>query len=359
MEKRDKLTLSSDIKTILKNVSRTLYLSVNILPEPVKTSMGMGYLLCRVMDTVVDCPGIGGAEKLEVLALMRGLDKPGNSDELLRRMRALSAAPAAHAERDLLLRFGKILSLYARFPAEDRELFGELVGGVAAGMELDVNSFSRGTPAAPAAFKTAAELERYCSLIGGGPGIFWARLYREAMRRSNSAVSNFPSEKDAEMIGSALQMTNILKDLAADLRLGRCYLPQEDLDARNLKPADLLKPENMERLRDITVKWISWAVDRLDQCETFVSAVPKTELALRAAVIWPVYWAMDTLEEAAHSNLLDPADRPRVSRNRIYATIAATPPLLLSNTAFARGYRFRRETLIVSIRGGDFEGRAL
>lgn len=356
MEKRNKLILSSDIKTILKNVSRTLYLSVNILPEPVKTSMGMGYLLCRVMDTVVDCASITGAQKLEILGLMRGLEKPANAEELVRRMQALSAAPASHAERDLLLRFGKILSLYQMFSKDDRELFAELIDGVASGMEMDVNCFAH---AAPAAFKTAAELERYCSLIGGEPGVFWARLYRDAMRRSSRAVANFPSEKDAEMIGSALQMTNILKDMAADLRLGRCYLPQEDLDACNLKPADLLNPANMGRLRDISVKWISWAVDRLDQCEAFVSAIPKTELALRAAVIWPVYWAMDTLEEAAHSNLLDPADRPRVGRSRIYATIAATPPLLLSNTAFARGYRFRRETLIVSITGGNYEGKAL
>ena len=58
MEKRERALLSGDIKGILKNVARTLYLSVKIMPEPVKTSMGMGYLLCRVMDTVVDNPGI-------------------------------------------------------------------------------------------------------------------------------------------------------------------------------------------------------------------------------------------------------------------------------------------------------------
>jgi len=161
------------------------------------------------------------------------------------------------------------------------------------------------------------------------------------------------------MLGSALQMTNILKDLAADLRLGRCYIPQEDLAARNLKPSDLLLASNMGRLRDITVKWMYWVLDRLDQCEAFVSAIPKTEMSLRAAAIWPVYWAMDTLEQVAHSNLLDPENIPRVKRNRIYSTIAATPPLLLSNTAFSRGYRFRRETLIGSITGGNYEGRAI
>ncbi len=154
-------------------------------------------------------------------------------------------------------------------------------------------------------------------------------------------------------------MTNVLKDIAADLRLGRCYLPQTDLDMNNLKPEELYDPAAMPRIRETVARWIAWAVDRFDMSEAFLMAVPKTELTLRAAVIWPVYWAMETLEAAAHSNLLDPADRPKIKRSRIYATIASTPPLLLSNTAFARGYRFRREMLIVSITGGNFEGRAI
>lgn len=356
MEKRERALLSGDIKSILKNVARTLYLSVKIMPEPVKSSMGMGYLLCRVMDTVVDDPAIGPEDKLEILRLMRGLDKRGNADQAVEKVRALSQHSRKPAEKELLLKFSKMLSIYEKFPEEDRELFSELLDGVAEGMEMDVRAFPGGEPAA---FRTSAELERYCALIGGAPGIFWARLYREAIRRSSRISSNFPSEKDAEMIGSALQLTNIVKDMAADLRIGRCYIPQEDLDKKNMKPADLLLPANMERLRDLTSGWMCWAVDRLDQSEAFVAAIPKTELALRAAVIWPVYWAMDTLEEAAHANLLDPAARPHISRNRVYSTIAATPPLLLSNTAFARGYRFRRETLIVSLTRGHFEGKAL
>ena len=356
MDKREKAHLPGELRTILKKVSRSLYLSLNILPEPVRTSMGLGYLLCRVMDTVVDLPGVPAADKLRVLTLARGLEKPENCAALLEQVRPLAARPAQQGERELLLKLGKILSIYQSFPAEERALFTGLLHGVSSGIQMDVHTFPGG---APAAFKTGQELELYCARTGGAAGVFWASLYREAMRRASSTITSFPSEKDAEMLGSALRMTNILKDMAADLRLGRCYMPQEDLDTKNLKPAELLLPSNMERLRDIASKWMYWALDRLDQCEAFVSAIPKTELSLRAAVIWPVYWAMDTLEKAAHSNLLDPEDRPSVKRSRIYSTIAGTPPLLLSNTAFARGYRFRRETLIGSITGGNFEGRAI
>jgi farnesyl-diphosphate farnesyltransferase len=351
MEKRERAVISGEIKAILKNVSRTLYLSVNILPEPVRTYMGMGYLLCRVMDTVADSPSINAAEKLELLALMRGLHKPANAAAAEKKAAALAAGAQTPGEKELLLKLGKVLALYSRLQAPDNKIFPELLDAVASGMEMDIRTFPGGEPAA---LKTPQDLERYCALIGGAPGVFWARLYREAIKRSTRVAHNFPSERDAEMIGSALQMTNILKDMAADLRIGRCYLPQNDLDNSNLKPPDLLQPQNMPRLWEISSRWIAWAVDRLDQSEAFLTAIPKTELALRAAVIWPVYWAMDTLEQVAHSNLLDPKDRPRIGRGRVYATIAATPPLLLSNTAFARGYRFRRETLIVSINRGRF-----
>jgi len=355
MDKRERSVISGEIKTILKNVSRTLYLSVNILPEPARSLMGLGYLLCRAADTVVDTPGMSLADKADVLHMMRGLDTPGNAARLEERVKKYSVLASA-GERELLLKFGKIVSLYQKTSADDKKLFTALLSGVISGMEMDLKCFSGGRTEA---FATGQDLERYCTLIGGSPGIFWARIYREAIRCSSAAGANFPSQKDAEMIGSALQMTNILKDMAADLRMGRCYIPQSDLDEKNLKPADLLDPANMARLRDITSKWAAWALDRLDQSEAFLSAVPKTELALRAAIIWPVYWAMDTLEEISHTNLLDPETRPRITRSRVYATIAATPPLLLSNTAFARGYRFRRETLIGSITGGDYEGRAI
>lgn len=354
MEKRE--VISGETKSILKKVSRTLYLSVNILPEPARSLMGLGYLLCRAMDTVVDAPGISTAGKLEILSLIRGLDTPGNPARLEALVKSLAPMATRPGEMELLLKFGKVLSLYEGLPAADKELFAPLLSGVAAGMEMDVKCFPGGKPVALA---TAADLERYCQLIGGAPGIFWARVYRETIRRANPAVSTLPSEKEAEAIGAALQMTNVMKDIPADLRAGRCYLPQTDLDSSNLKPEDLLDPAALSRIREAAGKWLAWALDRFDLSEAFLMTVPKTELALRAAVIWPVYWAMETLEVVAHSNLLDPADRPKIKRSRIYATIASTPPLLLSNTAFSRGYRFRREMLVVSMTGGNYEGQAL
>ena len=343
-----KAVFSRDLKNILKDVSRTLYLSINILPEPLKTSMAMGYLVARAMDTVTDCPALGAGSKREMLGLFRGLENKNNAWALGGRIKQAAQSVSNRKEKELLFKFEKIAALYAAFPAAGLAPLKALVDGVAKGMEMDLDAFHGPEVTA---LKTEDELKKYCALIGGEPGIFWSRLYRETIRRNNINLGKLPSEADAGLIGSALQITNILKDMSADLRIGRCYLPQPDLDSVALKPGDLLDPEKMEVLRPVVYKWICWAVDQLDLSELFLSSIPKTELALRAAFIWPIYWAMDTLQEIASANILDPFCRPKIKRSRIYYTIACTPPLLLSNTAFAGGYRFRRETLIVQISG--------
>jgi len=338
-----------DLKNILKAVSRTLYLSLNILPEPLRTSLALGYLVARAMDTVADCPGIDAGAKREILGLFRGLEDKTNAARLAELIERAARSVPDKKEKTLLSKFEKIAAFYAALPEQEFSQLKALVNGVAGGMEMDLDAFPPSGAADVAAFRTEDDLKKYCALIGGEPGVFWARLYREHIRRCNINSGQLPSEADAALIGSALQITNILKDMSADLRIGRCYLPQSDLDGIALKPGDLLEPGNMARLRPVVYKWISWAVDQLDLSESFLASIPKTEPALRAAFIWPVYWAMDTLQEIAKANLLEPSGRPKIKRSRIYSTIASTPSLLLSNTAFARGYRFRRETLIVQI----------
>ncbi len=330
------------LKRILKDVSRTLYLSINILPDCLKASMAVGYLVARTMDTLVDCPAITPQAKRGMLDLFRGLEDKKNAAALSGMIKQAAPAVPDLKEKALLARFEKIAGLYASFPEPELVPLQALVNGVASGMEMDLDTFG----ASLSALRSEADLERYCAFIGGEPGVFWARLYGTTIRRNSINPGDFPSEKDAALIGSALQITNILKDLSADLRIGRCYLPQSDLDSVKLGPSDLLKPENMAALRPIVYKWILWAVTRLDPCERFLASIPKTELAMRAAFIWPVYWAMDTLQAIAMADILSPAGRPKIKRSRIYSTIASTPAPLLSNTAFARSYRFRREVLI-------------
>ncbi len=46
--------------------------------------------------------------------------------------------------------------------------------------------------------------------------------------------------------GKALQFTNVLRDVPADLRISRCYLPESTLADVGLAPSDLLTPGKAE-----------------------------------------------------------------------------------------------------------------
>jgi len=74
--------------------------------------------------------------------------------------------------------------------------------------------------AAPRRYQTFADLEPYCHRVASSVGLMCAEIfgYRDP------AVLGY-----ARDLGVALQLTNILRDVAVDYRVGRLYLPLDDL----------------------------------------------------------------------------------------------------------------------------------
>lgn len=88
-----------------------------------------------------------------------------------------------------------------------REQFDALVDGVA----MD---------ATPRRYETFADLEPYCHRVASSVGLMCAEIFEYR----DPAVLTY-----ARDLGVALQLTNILRDVAVDYRVGRLYLPLEDL----------------------------------------------------------------------------------------------------------------------------------
>ena len=81
------------------------------------------------------------------------------------------------------------------------------------------------------AIEDDADLERYCLCVGGGPGIAALPVFGR-----DDAVPF------ARALGVALQRTNVLRDIAADARVGHVYVPRTDLAAFGIDPAALAGP---------------------------------------------------------------------------------------------------------------------
>jgi len=79
-------------------------------------------------------------------------------------------------------------------------------------------------------YQTFAALEEYCRRVASTVGLICVEIfgYRDPSTREY-AVS----------LGLALQLTNIIRDVAVDLKSGRVYLPAQDLERWGVSEDDL------------------------------------------------------------------------------------------------------------------------
>ena len=86
--------------------------------------------------------------------------------------------------------------------------------------------------ATPRRYRTFEELEPYCHRVASAVGLICAEIfgYRD------QAVKDY-----ARDLGVALQLTNILRDVAVDYRVGRLYLPQDDLARFSCSEEDIAR----------------------------------------------------------------------------------------------------------------------
>jgi 15-cis-phytoene synthase len=90
-----------------------------------------------------------------------------------------------------------------------RPAFEDVIDGVA--MDLDTTRY-----------ETFADLYQYCRRVASAVGMICIQIFGCQSPRARDYALN---------LGLALQLTNILRDVAGDLERGRLYLPLEDLRA--------------------------------------------------------------------------------------------------------------------------------
>jgi phytoene synthase len=183
--------------------SRTSFLQgMRVLPEPRREAMFAIYAFCREIDDIADEPA-PVAEKIARLAeWRREID------------RLYSGMPQTLTGRALLP--------HLRAYGMARQDFLDLIDG----MEMDAIENIVAPP--------LQRLELYCDRVAGAVGRLSIRAFGASEEKAVAV---------AHELGQALQLTNILRDLAEDAALGRLYLPAELLEAHAIRsrvPAEIL-----------------------------------------------------------------------------------------------------------------------
>jgi farnesyl-diphosphate farnesyltransferase len=335
------LTSSDELRgDLLRRVSRSFYLSLAILPRPLREPLGLAYLLARAADTVADTRLIARPERIGHLNALRQA-YAGAAVDTAGVARACAPHQAHAAERRLLERVDAVLAAVAELPAFDRERVRAVLTTITDGMLFDLGRFPGEDARALAALDTLEELDRYTYLVAGCVGEFWTDLHL-AHRPRLAGRDAVTMRALGVRFGKALQMTNVLRDVPSDLAQGRCYLPARELAALGLTPTDVLTAAGATRARPLLARLLEVAIGHYDAAWGYTLAIPRREWRMRLACAWPLLIGQATLEAlAAHPNPL--ASAPvKISRAAVRSILARSTLAIGSNSALAAAAARRR-----------------
>ncbi len=327
---------------LLREVSRSFYLSVRVLPSDVREPIALAYLLARAADTVADTPVVPREDRLHHLEALRRFFA-GASADVVGVLRACGHHQQTAVERRLLERVSEAVALLARLPERDAAEVRRVLDTLTAGMVLDLTCFPGDDAATLGALPTLEDLDEYTYLVAGCVGPFWTAIHCAHRRRLRAWP---PREMSALSVrfGKALQLTNVLRDVPGDLRRGRCYLPAKELAALGLTPSDLLDAERARRGRPLVDRLVQVALEHYDAGWQYTLAIPRAEWRMRLACAWPLLIGLATLAMLnEHPNPLAASMPVKIPRDAVRAILARSMLTVWSNGALARGAdRLRR-----------------
>ena len=296
------------------------------MPAAVRDQVSLAYLFARAADTIADSDLIDRPRRLDLLGQLKGQfvsDQIGWA-QVQNIQRAVGPLQQNSAERALLERLDECFRLFLEFSPDDRRRVQRLMTTLTQGMEMDLSVFPGKGAEDLAALKTFDDLDRYTYYVAGCVGEFWTDL----MCAHRKALASWNVREMSEFcvrFGKGLQLTNVLKDLAHDLRKGRCYVPEAMLADAGLKPQDLLSQENLPRFKPVLNRLVRLAVEHLDQGWLYTMSIPRYETRLRLSCMWPILSAGESLKLVMKSpDLLNPAVKVKIPRSKVYQMMALT-----------------------------------
>lgn len=310
-------------QTLLKGVSRSFYLSIRVLPAQVRPLVGLAYLLARASDSLADAGQAPAAQRLQALAaLQQALAQAVALAPVLEQATHWPDLPGH--ERRLLQRLPALLAALHQCPEAERTLVQAVLRPITLGQSWDVQTFGSAPGGVPTPIG-AEDTERYTWQVAGCVGLFWTEVCALHLHQWRHApVADL--RRWGQHHGQALQRLNILRDLGADLALGRCYLDGPSLAQVGLDPARLqtaVRQRDRATLQPLTALLQVWhARIREGLLDGLRYSQGLRGWRLRLASALPALLGLHTLA-ALQAAGLDALWQPvRIPRTQVYALLA-------------------------------------
>lgn len=300
---------------ILPRVSRTFALSIAALPPGIGEVVRTAYLLCRIVDTVEDEPGLDPVRRKRLFDVFdRQVERDEVSEHLFRDASAGLRGGADGAEAELCRRSDAVFREFRRLSKQDREVIRPHLLEMSHGMRLYA---ARGDLAGGRLrIADVSDLERYCYFVAGTVGMMLTELFEMGVP-GLSSEARLALRGRAVAFGQGLQLVNILKDVAEDAARGSLFLPRDLLAHAHLEEHDLLAPERRSDGMTVVAVLADRARAHLERAVEYTLAWPvEGGRFARVFCAVPLALALATLEEIERGEeTLRSGRTPKVTRS--------------------------------------------
>lgn len=324
------VTLAAAQNELLRATSRSFYLTLRVLPPAIRPQIALAYLLARTADTIADTEIVPVDKRLEALQKLR--DRISGQTSVMLNFSELAGRQGDPAEKLLLEKAADTVDTLQKFPAEDQKRIRDVLATITSGQELDLKRFTPSDPGVQViqaiALETVVDLDDYTYRVAGCVGEFWTKICRAHL---------FPDVRldESQLIinsirfGKGLQLINILRDVPADLKKGRCYLPREKLEKYGLSPQTMLSPTKESNFLPLFHEFLDKAESHLRAGWDYTNSLPFNQFRVRLACAWPLLIGIKTIEQLRAASLTELQQRVKVPRKNvkriIISSIMASP----------------------------------
>lgn len=214
---KEECAAHAQVRAIVEASNTSFFWAMRLLPKDKRDSMFAVYAFCRVVDDIADGP-IESTHKKQLLEKWRA--------KIIRLFKSSENNPTSFVDDPITVALKRSIACY-----ELRQVdFLALIDG----MEMDAQPVLR--------LQNWDELMLYCERVACAVGRLSNRVF---------GIDDMQGDPLAKHLGTALQLTNILRDLVEDAERNRLYLPADLLATAGISenaPHQILAHPNLNKV---------------------------------------------------------------------------------------------------------------
>lgn len=317
-------------------VSRTFSKPIQMLPGDLEIAVTLGYLLCRIADTVEDHPAVPRRDKDRLFALFLDVVERGAPATPFEQMFDLIAGD--DAELSLSRNLTRVMRVFRALPEAMQQVVARWVAEMARGMSL----YTHREPGEDGfvALYTVEDLERYCYYVAGTVGHMLTELFEVHMGDRLPRETAAAMRVNAEAFGAGLQLVNILKDVTDDRERFWSFVPRAACEVAGLGIHNLTEHGLRDRAHGAVLPLFDIAQDKLDRALEYALTIPEDQKGVRLFCLLPLWMAALTLVHARGNDaMFTPGQEVKISRQAVEQVIADCMQHVSDDAALKSRYR--------------------